>query len=524
MRLGHFHFHGAIVGRSAPSVARGSAVASAAYQANEALVHEQQRVGELALSHRKRLNKGIITDELRQELRLHDVTLSDDAIATKDGRRDWSITDGDATYQIKEFEERTTNKKTGKREVTKRALDLFKDTEYDYTDKYDKVESWVQVPESATDWMTQIADKGATLDSSDRAAIWNHAERAEIARDRQVARKISMSLPRDLPYEKSRELVKAFVEEHFTRHGIVCDVSIHKIERASDGQPNVHAHLLTTMRPLDESGDFAKLKHNKNEKSAYWSNRQRYIEWRKAWADLQNDAFREAGINVRVSHLSYKRLGIDKKAGIHLGPSAKHMEDRGTRTQRGDQNRAISDKNEQESQWDYQISADPIRMGEEPTTFMPQRRRARDPRSDRQPVGHSSHAYGHTSEPLITQGQPNLGNMHIDPAKLKNVDNLAQIATLAIQNGKVKTLPRQPHVIKQQVVAKKNLSRPLKSHRHQPEQNQAGWVSRAARAARNFTKQAMQSTRHAVRKVVGRWTGREQGRAPHQKTERDIER
>ena len=95
MRLGHFHFHGAVVQRSQGSITRGSAVSSAAYQANESLTHEQQRVGEIDLSHRKKLNKGVITESLREELIQHGISLSDDAAATKENRRNWTITDGD---------------------------------------------------------------------------------------------------------------------------------------------------------------------------------------------------------------------------------------------------------------------------------------------------------------------------------------------------------------------------------------------------------------------------------------------
>ncbi len=64
MHEAHYHLHVEPVYRSKLQ----SAVASAAYQANQCLTHEGQRLCTVAIDHRKQLNKGIITDALRSEL------------------------------------------------------------------------------------------------------------------------------------------------------------------------------------------------------------------------------------------------------------------------------------------------------------------------------------------------------------------------------------------------------------------------------------------------------------------------
>ncbi|MCB0208642.1 MAG: MobA/MobL family protein, partial [Anaerolineae bacterium] len=60
----HFHLHAATVSRARGDSAQGAA----AYQSNQCLIHVGQRLCTVAIDHRKGLNKGIISDELRREL------------------------------------------------------------------------------------------------------------------------------------------------------------------------------------------------------------------------------------------------------------------------------------------------------------------------------------------------------------------------------------------------------------------------------------------------------------------------
>lgn len=64
MKDGYFFLHHSPVARSSGA----SAVAAAAYNANQDLEHKQQRHGELDIAFRQTLNKGIVDDALRQAL------------------------------------------------------------------------------------------------------------------------------------------------------------------------------------------------------------------------------------------------------------------------------------------------------------------------------------------------------------------------------------------------------------------------------------------------------------------------
>lgn len=327
MRHGHFHLHSRAVYRSNGH----SAVAASAYQANEVFTHEKKNRGSVSLDYRKELNKGHISEGLRAELQGMGIALSDAATAIKEGRRDWTIIDGEATYAIREYRQTTVNKETGKQETVRQVLDVYGDRTYDYSRKGDMVDKWMQAPQSAPDWVND------TVERQDRQGFWNAAEAAERNRQSRPARTIEMALSRDLSMEENKELVRAFVEQQLTGKGLVVDVAIHS-KTASDGKRNIHAHILFTTREIDGEGF-------KDTKDDYWNSRERIKDFRREWAAMLNDAYKAKGLDVRVDHRSYHGSGIDKEPGEHLGPAAWHMEQRRESTRKGRRNRAAKQAN-----------------------------------------------------------------------------------------------------------------------------------------------------------------------------------
>lgn len=70
----HFHLHVANVSRDKGDSSQGAA----AYQANQCLIHAGQRICTVAIDHRKALNKGIISGELRRDLETKELFTIDD--------------------------------------------------------------------------------------------------------------------------------------------------------------------------------------------------------------------------------------------------------------------------------------------------------------------------------------------------------------------------------------------------------------------------------------------------------------
>ena len=194
----------------------------------------------------------------------------------------------------------------------------------------------------------------------DRGTLWNSVEKIEKSKNSQLAREIEIALPKELNREKQIELVREYVKDNFVYIGMCADIALHD---KNDGNP--HAHILLTMRPLnedttwgakskkeyilDENGEKVKLK-NGNYKTRKinttdWNEQDKAEEWRKAWANITNKYLEKNSIQEKVDHRSYQRQGIEQIPTIHLGVSATQMEKKGIATDRGNINREIKHQN-----------------------------------------------------------------------------------------------------------------------------------------------------------------------------------
>ena len=207
---------------------------------------------------------------------------------------------------------------------------------------------------------------------SDRAVLWNEVEKIEKAKNAQLAREIEIALPRELTREQSISLVREYVKKHFVAAGMCADICVH-----DTGGGNPHAHVMLTMRPLEESGEWgAKQKKEyildrdgnkiydrkkrqykcKSVPATDWNDQTKAEEWRAAWAQICNQHLAQNGHAERIDHRSYERQGIDQIPTVHLGVAASAMEKRGIRTERGDLNREIEVTNQKLRQLKARIS------------------------------------------------------------------------------------------------------------------------------------------------------------------------
>ena len=86
---------------------------------------------------------------------------------------------------------------------------------------------------------------------ADRSILWNSVEQIEKARDSQLAREIEAALPRELSGEQQLALVRAYVKDNFVDKGMCADFAIH-----DKGTGNPHVHIMLTLRPLKENGQW----------------------------------------------------------------------------------------------------------------------------------------------------------------------------------------------------------------------------------------------------------------------------
>ena len=195
---------------------------------------------------------------------------------------------------------------------------------------------------------------------SDRSTLWNSVELSEKSNNAQLAREVEIALPVELSREEQTRLVREYCSSQFVSKGMIADFNLH-----DTGGGNPHAHILLTMRPLDEKG--AWLPKSKKEyvldengerirlpSGRYktrkvdlvdWNNRENAEVWRRAWADLTNEFLAQNNRPERIDHRSYERQGIDQIPTVHVGVSATQMEKKGIVTERGELNRNIKAAN-----------------------------------------------------------------------------------------------------------------------------------------------------------------------------------
>lgn len=98
-------------------------------------------------------------------------------------------------------------------------------------------------------WQGVFLPPQAPQEWRDREQLWNAVEAAEKTKDSRLAREIIVALPVELEPDEQIALTSAYISQRFVADGMCADVAIHD----TDGH-NPHAHILLTMRPLNENG------------------------------------------------------------------------------------------------------------------------------------------------------------------------------------------------------------------------------------------------------------------------------
>ena len=190
----------------------------------------------------------------------------------------------------------------------------------------------------------------------DRATLWNAVDASETKATAQTARRIIMALPKELTQEQNIELIRNYCQTSFVDRGMIADFAVH-----DDEEGNPHAHVLLTMRSLneqgkwnpktrtefvlDENGERIQTANGKYKRRCVswdgWNDRGNCEIWRHEWEVMQNAALEKAGRTERVDMRSFERQGIELAPTVHLGPAAFALEKKGIHTELGDHNRAV---------------------------------------------------------------------------------------------------------------------------------------------------------------------------------------
>lgn len=97
-------------------------------------------------------------------------------------------------------------------------------------------------------WQKVFLPENAAKEWEDRAVLWNAVEASEKTKDSRLAREFVVALPIEIP-QSWRAILSDYIRKQFVADGMCADVCIHDM----DGH-NPHAHIMVTVRPLDENG------------------------------------------------------------------------------------------------------------------------------------------------------------------------------------------------------------------------------------------------------------------------------
>ena len=102
-------------------------------------------------------------------------------------------------------------------------------------------------------WQEVFLPDNAPAEWADRSVLWNAVEAAENTKDSRLARMFVVALPVELNHDQQTALLTEYIRPQFVADGMCTDVALHDPDPPGH---NPHAHILLTMRPLDERGDW----------------------------------------------------------------------------------------------------------------------------------------------------------------------------------------------------------------------------------------------------------------------------
>ena len=176
-------------------------------------------------------------------------------------------------------------------------------------------------------------------------------EAGEKRKDAQLAREVEFSIPREMNEKQGVQLARDFVKKQFVDRGMVADLNVHW-DKAKDGTPKPHAHVMLTMRDVGPEG-FEK-------KNRDWNSTELLKDWREAWSAHVNERMAELGLEGRIDHRSYEAQGIGLEPQHKIGPAASRRPEQGLEAERIEDHTRIARENGEKIIADPNVALDAI--------------------------------------------------------------------------------------------------------------------------------------------------------------------
>jgi hypothetical protein len=204
-----------------------------------------------------------------------------------------------------------------------------------------------------------LAPDGAPAWATDPAQVWAAVEAAEKRKDSQVAHDFRIPVPFGLTDTDAAEMARSMAQHIVDELGTVVSVGLHRdspIDAMGIAKPSnkvgFHTHVYFPTRRLtfdasavgveesnggESSGSDGWAFTDKLKVLSHKASAAAMIErLNQQWAELANKHAAAAGFVPDFTHLSYRRLGLDKGLQLTMGVAATAMERKGIATWKGD--------------------------------------------------------------------------------------------------------------------------------------------------------------------------------------------
>jgi Ti-type conjugative transfer relaxase TraA len=297
------------------------------------------------------------------------------------------------------------------------------DRHHDFSNKAGVIHSEVMLPNDAPEQL------------SDRATLWNAVEAAEVRKDAQLAREIEFAIPRELSPEAGIELAREFVAREFVATGMIADLNVHR-DIGADGEPKPHAHVMLTMRAVDENGFGAKVRE--------WNRTELLERWRERWAEHVNQRLAELDIDARVDHRSLEAQGVDLQPQNKIGPAASRMAEPKLASERLREHLAIARENGERIIARPQLALDAITHSQATFTIRDLARFIHRHSADKEQFDRAMAAVRASPE-LIPLGKDGGGGERFSSREMIATEQRLERATAALAGRAAHSIPAAAH-------------------------------------------------------------------------------
>jgi hypothetical protein len=180
---------------------------------------------------------------------------------------------------------------------------------HDYTDRTDVAHAEIVLP---AEYAGHVDMEWALK----RHVLWNAVQQSGRNWNTRLAREVLVHVPPEMTRAQRVALVRHFSHELADRYHSAVDFAVHEPRPQAD-QRHHHAHILMTSRQVGPGGIGARttleLSGTERHDRGLGPSKDDLLWLRERWAQISNEALREAGLTPRIDHRSYKDQGIDRE-------------------------------------------------------------------------------------------------------------------------------------------------------------------------------------------------------------------